>query len=163
MANERLMWLDQGKLVAATTERVHGPGGFQMAPSPYDIPEALRSYTDDEGRRVLEISYIGPDEPYRLEDLGVVKVKAGKNSGRIYAFYYAEPDEEVQSIVESFHQAVVQLMGKPSVRSENYKLVDAALEHDAAAVLSEDDDEAAAVEVDHLEHVAGGYSRCAQY
>lgn len=53
--------------------------------SPYDVPEAVRGYYDEELKRfVIEFRYIG-DEPFRQKQKGEhITLRMGRHSGRLY-------------------------------------------------------------------------------
>jgi len=87
MSTQNLVILNQKDLdVPAADLKV---GGINVAtkPSPYDVPEAVRTYDETDGSHVIEIKYMGPDEPLETVDLGGdVFVRTGRNSNRVYAF-----------------------------------------------------------------------------
>lgn len=58
----------------------------EFHPSPYDIPEAVRSHVSPSGDSILvEFKYIG-DEPKESLDLQKrVRILAGRHSGRLYS------------------------------------------------------------------------------
>jgi hypothetical protein len=63
-------------------------GGFTVSLSPYDVPEAMRGRTDENGRCfIIEFKYLTPSEPMAEAETGtdLVKIYLGKNSGRIYS------------------------------------------------------------------------------
>jgi len=57
---------------------------IQVTVSPYDLPEAVRSYTSDDGQLfVIEFKYIGEEETVRKGG-GSIHIHTGRNSQRLY-------------------------------------------------------------------------------
>jgi len=103
----------------------------RVAPSPFDIPEAVVVMDDKDDRlRVVEMRYISDENFRRVGDRkrGVV-LRVGERSNR---FYGAELDtsilqqrsEYVQAILEALKRAVVDVLEQ---RRQSYQLVKAAL------------------------------------
>lgn len=70
------------------TEPADKPSGVEinLFLSPYDVPEAVRGFFDDERDRfVIAFRYVG-DEPTRVEDSTdkALTLRIGKRSGRLY-------------------------------------------------------------------------------
>jgi hypothetical protein len=129
MGNEKTIWLDHDEVVRAAGERVVADdtarAAFNTSPSQYDVPEAIRSYLDDQGHCVIQLKYIGPDEPLTLITADHLQVQTGKNSGRIYAFLMDKADRDHGISWDSLHQAVSTVeRSHPHPRKANYRLVD---------------------------------------
>ncbi len=69
------------------TEPVRGPSDVEINVflSPYDVPEAVRGYYDEQRERfVIEFRYMS-DEPTRAQDMGgPLVLHVGKRSGRLH-------------------------------------------------------------------------------
>ncbi|MGV3626893.1 MAG: hypothetical protein ACO1PN_04300 [Betaproteobacteria bacterium] len=101
--------------------------------SPYDVPEALRAYLDDNGKIVIEIKYIGSDEPLETINIqGGMQVKTGRNSKRLYEFITGGFDAPKLS---ELHAAVEKLIdGELFSRKDNYRLLENVLETQGARI-----------------------------
>lgn len=103
-----------------------------MIVSPYDIPEGIRGFFDnDKERFVIEFKYIG-DEPTedRQEDKHYA-LRVGQNSGRLYAIEINVHELKAKSvslqvgvILKEVARAFDKLASKPlnAKRSLNYRL-----------------------------------------
>jgi hypothetical protein len=76
--------VDPSALNKPKQERVDGVEVTVMA-SPYDVPDAYKSYYDEDLKRhVVEFRYLG-EEPLRRQNYGpYITLRLGKRSGRIY-------------------------------------------------------------------------------
>ena len=76
--------LDAEKLNTPQLEAIRGVN-ITVRMSPYDVPEAVRGYYDEELERfVIEFRYIG-DEPFRQKQKGEhITLRIGRHSGRLY-------------------------------------------------------------------------------
>jgi hypothetical protein len=61
--------------------------------SPYDVPDAYRSYYDEQiGRHVVEFRYLTTEEKVRRENYGPhLTLRIGKNSSRVYGVEIGSP------------------------------------------------------------------------
>ena len=126
MTEQKTIWVDSNELMKIAGEPVVTPGAsVSTSTSQYDVPEAIRSYLDDQGHCVIRLQYIGPDEPLTTIPSDHMQVQTGKYSGRIYAFLMNAPAGAGEFDLAKLHEAV-SVVEKQHLhpRRANYKLVD---------------------------------------
>lgn len=100
--------------------------------SPYAVPQALTTYDDKtSGQYVLEVKYIGPEEPVEVLDVLTtspnLRVLRGKNSGRLMKVYVNHTANEaitVESFVESVQKAIAKVVAQFGPK-DNYRVLSA--------------------------------------
>lgn len=78
--------LDQSKLARDRAEtRTERGVEIRLTLSPYDVPEAVRGYVDEQLKRfVIEFRYIQEEDWMRKEHDAHLGLRIGKNSSRLY-------------------------------------------------------------------------------
>jgi len=141
MGNEQVILLDRKDVPASQHSVIEGRGhGFITGPSQYDVPEAMRAYPTNEGLRIIEFKYIGPDEPQQVAQVQDMKIRTGRNSGRIYGLVFdpaSYPGSDPRPLIEHLRAVVREFVSKPTYpRKANYVLIDAILAQFADQVLT---------------------------
>jgi len=94
--------------------------------SPYSVPEAVSSYDDKSaGVYILEVRYIGSEEPKEAIISNNLTFLVGKNSKRLFAIevpYGAKPTG-YESAVSVFTTAMQNVGRDSSAKIENYQIV----------------------------------------
>ena len=108
--------------------------------SPYDVPEAVRGYYDDELQRfVIEFRYINNDEPVKKQRKENLTLRIGRHSNRLYGI-----EVDVQAIrgntvsVSPFPQisgSVIDAIDSLS-NSDNYDIARDAIEQNQDAIFA---------------------------
>ncbi len=90
--------LDSEKLNTPQQEAIRGVN-ITVRMSPYDVPEAVRGYYDeDQERFVIEFRYIG-EEPFRRKQKGKhITLRVGRHSGRLYGIEVDVKAMKAQSV-----------------------------------------------------------------
>jgi hypothetical protein len=111
---------------------------ISVSPSPYDVPEAVRSVYDESKRRFsIEFQYIG-EEPLKSSDVDRgVRCLLGKNSGRLYGIDVyldkaALEDNSAASILKVIVPSIDALAsgGGREVRKRNYGFASQAVDNE---------------------------------
>jgi hypothetical protein len=99
--------------------------------SPYSIPDAVTTYDDkDSGAYVLEVKYIGADEPIEIILSDNLKLMRGKNSKRLFkvqVHHGPELQGSDQSLA-ALTDAIERLSRDPISKIENSEVVTAVIE-----------------------------------
>jgi hypothetical protein len=56
---------------------------IEVTVSPYDLPEAVRSFSDD-GKFIIEFKYLGAEETISRDLGNSVRIEAGRNTQRVH-------------------------------------------------------------------------------
>ena len=129
MRNQAVVVLDREEFKNQSTDiQVGGTKVTASSSSPYDIPEAVQSYRNEQkGIYTFEVKYIGPDEPTDTVSFGKdIEIRAGRNSKRIYAItvHPADPHSKT-SVLNTIRVGVSQLQAHDGFpRKDNYRMVD---------------------------------------
>lgn len=125
MSHENVLIIDPAKINLRPTDVGRSGTAITASTSPYDVPEALRSYKNDQdGSYVIEIKYMGPEEPLDTVDVGEgLFIRTGRHSKRLYEFIIrATP---AFPTIGSLRNAVAFLLRTDSFsRKDNYRLLD---------------------------------------
>jgi hypothetical protein len=108
-----------------------GSATVTSSTSPYAVPSALATYDDrTSGQYVLEVKYIGPEEPVETVMHNDVRVLRGKNSGRLMKVFVNHTSQEpitVDSFVESVQNSIAKVVSEFGPK-DNYKIVSAVVD-----------------------------------
>lgn len=94
--------------------------------SPYSIPDAVATYNDKEsGEYVLEVKYIGAEEPIELVLSNNLKLMRGRNSKRLFRvqLHHSPEQQRPDQFLAALKNAIEQLGRDPDSRVENSKIV----------------------------------------
>ena len=108
---------------------------IELLVSPYDIPEAVRGFFDDEKNHfAIEFKYVGSgNEPTKDKQDDEMILRTGENSGRLYRLEVDVKALDVNAVglqmrvKKEINEALDQLIKQPSKRSANYKLAKEAI------------------------------------
>ena len=99
--------------------------------SPYAVPSALTTYDDKtSGQYVLEVKYIGPEDPVEAVTHDEVRVMRGKNSGRLVKVFvnHTSPGPiTVDSFVASIQDSIAKVASQFGPK-DNYRIVSAVVD-----------------------------------
>lgn len=104
---------------------------FHLHVSPYDLPDAVRGFFDNERRRfAIEFKYISPEDTLEQRVDEHVSVQVGKTSRRLYRIYVDVTSLGAEQVVLRVKSAVHALAASSSTRlpSDNASVVQHVLE-----------------------------------
>lgn len=107
------------KQLGTYTNRLH------RVTSPYDVPEAFRVTSVDDGRFLLEFRYIDSVESASDVRLaGDVRASLGKLTKRILAIEFKPADHDLEELLAKLHRIIQQLSEKEELKRQaewNYR------------------------------------------
>ncbi|HEY2931851.1 MAG TPA: hypothetical protein VGK99_08880 [Acidobacteriota bacterium] len=121
------------------------PTAVTLHLSPYDVPEAVRGFYDEDLKRfVIEFRYIG-DEPTERAESSVAHFgfRVGKNSSRIYAIEIdvdalkakqVALKVELQKAIDNLTERVSSRKSATDLRKENYALAKEIITHEGSKI-----------------------------
>lgn len=113
-----------------TVEQKIGAATVVSSASPYSVPQAMSTYDDKQsGAYVLEVKYIGAEEPTETLMAENLRFMRGKNSGRLLKVYVGHTSSMVdrEHIVQAVKDAIARIDSKYGP-TDNYKIVSAVIE-----------------------------------
>jgi hypothetical protein len=132
MSEENLLVLDPEQFRLPPSNEIVAGTNVSSTPSPYDIPEAVYSFKDDQGSYVVQLKYMGTGEPVEEKAMGeALEVKTGRNSKRIYEFvvHSAGVQDTKETALGLIRASVANLLSDSFyTRKTNYRLVSRMLE-----------------------------------
>jgi hypothetical protein len=139
----KMSWIPLSELRPPVERNLHGVR-VNVLVSPYDIPEAVRAFRDPQNDRfVIEFRYISTEDTKERDDNEHVKVRVGRNSGRLYAIEIdtkALQGNNIElrlEVKEALRNALTHLIQHPftASRESNYRMAKDAVEQHQEQIL----------------------------